>query len=222
MALLMLLANGFEEIEALGTLDLLRRAGVETRTCTLNRTPLTLGAHGIAVEAELCLTELDSTAFEGVILPGGLGGAEALAATQGVLELLRDYDAQGKLIAAICAAPALVLTAAGLLPGARRATCYPAPDFVAALGEGYVRAPAARTMIACAKSAKRPGPSAVMRVPSVTAGRGGGRQTLPGRAPGGGARRRGPPRRRPPRRWAGHCSPHPRHSHRRFEWCQSP
>ncbi len=142
MALLMLLANGFEEIEALGTLDLLRRAGVETRTCTLNRTPLTLGAHGIAVEAELCLTELDSTAFEGVILPGGLGGAEALAATQGVLELLRDYDAQGKLIAAICAAPALVLTAAGLLPGARRATCYPAPDFVAALGEGYVRAPA--------------------------------------------------------------------------------
>ena len=146
MALLMLLANGFEDIEALGTLDLLRRAGVETRTCTLNRTPLTLGAHGIAVEAELCLTELDSTTFEGVILPGGLGGAEALAATlaatQGVLELLRDYDAQGKLIAAICAAPALVLTAAGLLPGARRATCYPAPDFVAALGEGYVRAPA--------------------------------------------------------------------------------
>lgn len=142
MALLMLLANGFEEIEALGTLDLLRRAGVETRTCTLNRTPLTLGAHGIAVEAELCLTELDSTAFEGIILPGGLGGAEALAATQGVLELLRDYDAQGKLIAAICAAPALVLTAAGLLPGVRRATCYPAPDFVAALGEGYVRAPA--------------------------------------------------------------------------------
>lgn len=139
MALVMLLANGFEEIEALGTLDLLRRAGVETVTCTLNRTPLTLGAHGIAVEAELCLTELDSTAFDGVILPGGLGGAQALAATQGVLELLRDYDRAGKLIAAICAAPALVLTAAGILPG-RPATCYPAPKFVQALGAGYVNA----------------------------------------------------------------------------------
>lgn len=90
MALVMLLANGFEEIEALGTLDLLRRAGVETTTCTLNTTPLTLGAHGVAVEAELCLTELDSARFDGVILPGGLDGSRNLAATQGVLELIRE------------------------------------------------------------------------------------------------------------------------------------
>ncbi len=141
MALLMLLANGFEEIEALGTLDLLRRAGVETVTCTLNRTPLTLGAHGIAVEAELCLTELDSAAYDGVILPGGMEGSRNLAATQGVLELIREYDAAGKTVAAICAAPALVLTAAGILPG-RKATCYPAPDLTAALGADYVRAKA--------------------------------------------------------------------------------
>ena len=138
MALVMLLANGFEEIEALGTLDLLRRAGVEVTTCTLNTTPLTLGAHGVAVEAELCLTELDSTAFDGVILPGGLGGSQNLAATQGVLELLKEYDAAGKWVCAICAAPALVLTAAGILPG-RKATCYPAPDFTTALGDGYRR-----------------------------------------------------------------------------------
>ena len=138
MALVMMLANGFEEIEALGTLDLLRRAGVEVTTCTLNTTPLTLGAHGIAVEAELCLTELDSTRFDGVILPGGLGGSQALAATQGVLELIKEYDAAGKLVCAICAAPALVLTAAGILPG-RPATCYPAPDFTAALGAEYRR-----------------------------------------------------------------------------------
>ena len=91
MKLLLLLANGFEEIEALGTLDLLRRGQVEVTTCTLNQTPLTLGAHGIAVEAELCLTELDSALYDGIILPGGLGGSQALAATQGVLELLKDY-----------------------------------------------------------------------------------------------------------------------------------
>lgn len=137
MKLLLLLANGFEEIEALGTLDLLRRGEVEVTTCTLNQTPLTLGAHGIAVEAELCLTELDSTAFDGVILPGGMGGSQALAATHGALELLRDYNAQSKLIAAICAAPALVLTEAGVLEG-KHVTCYPAPEFIDALGEHYI------------------------------------------------------------------------------------
>jgi 4-methyl-5(b-hydroxyethyl)-thiazole monophosphate biosynthesis len=141
MNLLLLLANGFEEIEALGTLDLLRRGNVSVTTCTLNRTPLTLGAHNIAVEAELCLTELDSTLFDGVILPGGLGGSQALASTQGVLELLRDYQQQGKLICAICAAPALVLTAANVLAG-RKATCYPAPEFIELLGEQYCDAPA--------------------------------------------------------------------------------
>ena len=90
------------------------------------------------LEAELCLTELDSTRFDGVILPGGMGGSQALAATQGVLELIKEYDAAGKLVCAICAAPALVLTAAGILPG-RPATCYPAPDFTAALGAEYRR-----------------------------------------------------------------------------------
>ncbi len=137
MALVMLLGNGFEEIEALGTLDLLRRAEIEVSTCTLNRTPLVLGAHGIAVEAELCLTELDSTAFDGVILPGGMGGSTALAETQGVTELLKDYDAQGKLIAAICAAPAVVLLPAGILRD-RKVTGYPAPQFNDALGSNYV------------------------------------------------------------------------------------
>ncbi len=137
MKLLLLLGNGFEEIEALGTLDLLRRAGIEVTTCTLNRTPLVLGAHGIATEAELCLTELDSTLFDGVILPGGMGGSTALAETQGVGELLKDYDVQGRLICAICAAPALVLPATGILRE-RQVTCYPAPPFIEALGTNYV------------------------------------------------------------------------------------
>ena len=123
MNLLLLLANGFEEIEALGTLDLLRRGNVSVTTCTLNRTPLTLGAHNIAVEAELCLTELDSTQYDGVILPGGMGGSQALAATHGVLELLRDYQQQNKWICAICAAPS-ILGQKGLLVG-KKATCYP-------------------------------------------------------------------------------------------------
>ncbi len=140
MPYIMLLANGFEEIEALGTLDLLRRGGMEVKTCTLNRTPLVLGAHGIAVEAELVLGELDSTLFDGVILPGGLGGSQALASTQGVLELLQDFDQSGKTICAICAAPALVLTSANILRE-RKVTCYPAEDFINLLGENYKQVP---------------------------------------------------------------------------------
>ncbi len=139
MAYVMLLGNGFEEIEALGTTDLLRRAGVEVTLCTLNQTPLVLGAHGIAVEAELCLTELDSTQFDGVILPGGLGGSQALAETQGVRELICEYDAQGKSVCAICAAPALVLGPTGILRD-RKVTGYPAEVFIEALGENYVEA----------------------------------------------------------------------------------
>ena len=136
MRLLLMLGNGFEEIEALGTLDLLRRAEIDVDTCTVNTTPTVLGAHNIVTQAQLCVGELDSTAYDGVILPGGMGGTSALAATEGVLDLLREFDAAGKLICAICAAPAVVLTAAGILRD-RKVTGYPAEPLIAALGDNY-------------------------------------------------------------------------------------
>ncbi len=137
MRLLLMLADGFEEIEALGTLDLLRRGGLEVEACAVGEGLRVTGAHGIVTEAQVRLAEADCEAYDGVILPGGLGGTQALAASEGVLSLVRDYDAQGKLIAAICAAPALVLPAAGVLRG-RKVTCFPAPQFIEALGEHYV------------------------------------------------------------------------------------
>ncbi len=134
---LLLLGNGFEEIEALGTLDLLRRAEINVKTCTVNRTPLVLGAHTIAVEADLCLRELaDPLDFEGLIIPGGMGGVEALASTPAVLEMVRACVDSGKLLAAICAAPAVVLTAAGVAEG-RRLAGFPAPALIERLGDGY-------------------------------------------------------------------------------------
>lgn len=141
--LLMLLADGFEEIEALGTLDLLRRAGVAVQTLSLAGGERVRGAHGMTVLADGAFPGAwTPERVEGVILPGGMGGAKALAASAQVETWLRALDAQGKWICAICAAPALVLPKAGLLNTGRQATCYPAPDFITALGETYVDAPA--------------------------------------------------------------------------------
>ena len=135
---LLLLADGFEEIEALGTLDLLRRAGIDVLTATLNATPRVLGAHGIAVEAQAAFPgTLQPEAFEGLILPGGMGGATALANSEAVCAWVRAFDAQGKRICAICAAPALLFPKCGLLTPERTATCYPAAPFIAALGSAY-------------------------------------------------------------------------------------
>lgn len=140
MSYLLLLGNGFEELEALGTLDLMRRADIDVKTCTINTTPLVLGAHNIAVEADLCLGEIARDQYNGLIIPGGMGGVEALAATPDVLEMVHDCLEDNKLLAAICAAPAVVLTAAEVTEG-RRMTGFPAPALIERLGNSYVDEP---------------------------------------------------------------------------------
>lgn len=119
------LAHGFEEIEALTAVDVLRRAGMEVKTVSITSSLQVTGAHGITVNADLLF---DNTLFSGaewLILPGGMPGAENLyecAPLQGLLRRQAGSDS-GK-IAAICAAPAVVLGQLGLLEG-RKATCYP-------------------------------------------------------------------------------------------------
>ena len=118
------LAEGFEEIEALATVDVLRRAGIPVKTVSITESLQVKGAHGITVSADLIF---DNTHFdhpEWLILPGGLPGAEYLynfSPLQGLLE--RHASQKGK-IAAICASPAVVLGQLGLLKG-KQATCYP-------------------------------------------------------------------------------------------------
>lgn len=119
------LANGFEEIEALSVIDILRRAGMPVKTVSITSALQVTGAHGVAVTADLLY---DNTLFsnpEWLILPGGLPGATNLyefAPLQGLLESqIKSTDGR---IAAICAAPAEVLGRLGLLKG-ERATCYP-------------------------------------------------------------------------------------------------
>ena len=117
------LANGFEEMEATGTIDILRRGGVEVTIVTINSSREVTGAHGMVYMADQTLAEADCTTADALILPGGMPGATNLNACEPLRELLKAHYAQEKLVAAICAAP-LVLGGLGFLQG-RKATCYP-------------------------------------------------------------------------------------------------
>ncbi|MBQ1211075.1 MAG: DJ-1/PfpI family protein, partial [Clostridia bacterium] len=116
------LANGFEEIEAIAPIDMLRRAGVEVQTVGIG-TDHPTGSHGITVRADLPESAVTTDGLQGVILPGGLPGTTNLEASATVQRLLEHCAANDLLIAAICAAPS-VLGHKGLLDG-RRYTCYP-------------------------------------------------------------------------------------------------
>lgn len=118
-----LLADGFEEIEALATLDVLRRCGLLVNTISITGTRLVEGAHGIPVMADNVFRQTKLAESEAIILPGGMPGAKNLLGSDGLRKALLAFHEHGGLIAAICAAP-MVLGQHGLLQG-RRATCYP-------------------------------------------------------------------------------------------------
>ena len=118
---IIVLAEGFEEIEAVTPADILRRAGVEVELVGLDAIEVT-GAHGVTFKADRVLAESEDA--DAVILPGGLPGADNLAASAKLAGVLAAQAEAGKLVAAICASPAWVLARQGLLDG-RRATCYP-------------------------------------------------------------------------------------------------
>ncbi|MBQ3404977.1 MAG: DJ-1/PfpI family protein [Oscillospiraceae bacterium] len=118
-----ILADGFEEIEALAPVDILRRGGVEVRTAGAFGTEVT-GGHGVQVKADCLLEDVELDRAEMIVIPGGLKGTETLEKTQPVLELLKRANERGLLLAAICAAPR-VLKEAGLMEG-KRCVCHPA------------------------------------------------------------------------------------------------
>ena len=118
----MLLGTGFEETEAVAPLDLLRRAGVEVMTVSINGKTV-LGSHGIGITSDIELAEMDLTGLEMLILPGGLGGVASIRASQGAMDALRFAWENGKFVAAICAGPT-VLADLGITDG-KNCTCYP-------------------------------------------------------------------------------------------------
>ena len=117
------LADGFEEIEGLTVVDLLRRVGVEVTCASIMGEKMIHGAHGIDVMADAMFDEVVYDEQDMVVLPGGLPGTTYLGEHEGVCQVVRAFDEKGKYIAAICAAPT-VFGNLGLLKG-REATCYP-------------------------------------------------------------------------------------------------
>ena len=116
------LAEGFEEIEALTIVDVLRRGGVEVTTASVTEDPYVLGAHDVEVLADAD-NEYDVSDADMVVLPGGMPGALNLRQSSMVCDAVTDFVAAGKLVGAICAAP-FVLGELGVLEG-KKATCYP-------------------------------------------------------------------------------------------------
>ena len=146
------LADGFEDVEALAVNDVLRRGGVETRLVALTDDPQVESSHGILVLADAFLPELDTrhagtTAEDVMIFPGGMPGSRNLAACTPLIELMRAHYAAGGTVAAICAAPGLVLSQLG--PEVRAGaefTCFDGcQDATVAQGAVFTPAPAVRS-----------------------------------------------------------------------------
>lgn len=117
------LADGFEEIEGLTVVDILRRAGIETAMAAIGAKKEVTGSHGIVIGADCLFDEVNAEEAELFVLPGGMPGTKYLAAHEGLASMLKEAAAAGKKVAAICAAPS-VLGGLGLLEG-KKAGCYP-------------------------------------------------------------------------------------------------
>lgn len=118
----MLLGTGFEETEAIAPLDLLRRAGISVCTVGLNGKTV-YGGHGIGIEADITIDQMDLTAMEMIVVPGGLGGVKSISESQQAMNALSFAFENQKYIAAICAGPT-ILAKLGITDG-KNTTCYP-------------------------------------------------------------------------------------------------
>lgn len=118
------LAEGFEEIEALTVVDVMRRAGMEVSTVSITDKLNVKGANGIEVVADSRISDIDTTDAEWLIVPGGLPGATNLAACDAVNDALQKHWLKQGKIASICASPAVVLAPLDIVRG-QNATCYP-------------------------------------------------------------------------------------------------
>lgn len=117
------LAEGFEEVEALTAVNVLRRAELEVKTVSVTGSKRVTGTHGIPVEADLIYDDADYEKCEMIVLPGGLPGATNLEEHEGLAAHIKSFACNGKKLAAICAAP-MVFGTCGILDG-KRATIYP-------------------------------------------------------------------------------------------------
>ncbi len=120
---LVILADGFEEVEALGPIDVLRRCGAKVVVAGLGGSSIR-GAHDVYIGCDVELSAVASDSFDAIVLPGGMPGAKNLHESELVNKVILDTFKRGDLVCAICASPAFVLAPTGILSD-RKVTCYP-------------------------------------------------------------------------------------------------
>lgn len=130
---LVAVADDSEEIETACITDVLVRAGAQVTLASVMADKQVKMSRGLKVVADVLIDEVKDMEFDAIAIPGGMPGATNLAASATLIDMLKKQQAQKKLTAAVCASPAVVFAAHGLLPAS--ATCYPAPPFKEALGE---------------------------------------------------------------------------------------
>ncbi len=118
-----MLGEGFEPVEAIAPVDVLRRGGVEVTTVSVMTDRLVMAAHGVVVMADAQLDEVSFDDFDMIVVPGGSGGVENLSKCQPLLDALKVFAEEKRFIGSICAGP-MILADLQLLDG-RNATCYP-------------------------------------------------------------------------------------------------
>lgn len=128
MKVYILLADGFEEVEAIASADVMKRAGLEVKMLSVIPSDYVRSTHNIYIKPDVCfgVGSKDEEAYydaDAIVLPGGMPGTLNLASNTGVIRLVKRYAEEGKVVAAICAAPS-ILGEIGLLEG-KRATCFP-------------------------------------------------------------------------------------------------
>ena len=128
MKIAVLIANGTEEIEAITPIDVLRRSGALVDVISVSELTIK-GSHGIVITADKLIDEAADSEYDGIVIPGGMPGAQNISDNEKAMELIKAVLSQGKMVAAICASPAVVLARHGLIEGVS-ATCYPAKAFV--------------------------------------------------------------------------------------------
>jgi len=118
------LANGFEELEAVAAVDVLRRGGVEVVMASIHDSLDVKGAHGMSVRADALFADVADAEYDAIVLPGGGEGTENLKNSDALFRRLRRQDSEGRLLCAICAAPTVLVEAGVIAPGIH-VTCYP-------------------------------------------------------------------------------------------------
>lgn len=131
-----ILAEGFEELEAITVIDVLRRANIRVEVIGLRNTQLT-GSRGVTIICDDVYNYYSTLEFDGVVMVGGMDNAITLSEDESILKLLREYMEKKKMIAGICATPAMVFSEAGILSG-KIATCYPSSSLIANMDGEFV------------------------------------------------------------------------------------